>query len=200
MSRLRTAWLVVALVLLTSCTPSQQVHPLPPSPTPTWVTLPTATPPQLGRLPTNCPVTDALPRPTFSELAPVIGIQPVWGTWPSGPSVFHLTPTDARGLYAAPYGWAMTKTVWEVGPSYSQTISVHGEDIFDHTPLLFQFSGDTPTADAVLDPRHPDHPVSVVGPDWREWGSYIIPPKAGCYTMRVSWPTEHWDVTFAFGT
>jgi hypothetical protein len=201
MSRTRKAWLVVALFLLTSCAPSSQVHP---SPTPTGKPLATATatatatPPLLGQAPKNCPVTTARPQVVFSQLSPVLGTAPVWATWPSVPNVFRGTPDP--GLYVAPYGWAMTKVVWEVGPSYSDAVSIRGEDIFDHTPLLVQFLNDTPTADAVLDPQHPDHPVSVVGSDWREWGSYIMPPKAGCYTMRVSWPTGHWAVTFAFGT
>jgi hypothetical protein len=231
MSGLRTTWLVVALLLLTSCTLSPQAHP---SPTPTWAppvtATPTATPPPLGQLPANCPVTDAHPQIVFSHLPDGscdwrlarlglvaawawwppgpggrLGLVAAWAWWPPGPSVFHTTPSYARGLYVAPYGWAMTTVVWEVGPSYSHNVSIRdvsirGEDIFDHTPLLFPFLDDTPTANAAVDPQHPNHPVSAVGSDWREWGSYLMPPKAGCYTMQVSWPTGHGDVTFAFGT
>lgn len=195
----RSAWLVVMLLVLTSCAPSAQVRT---PPTPTWGPLatstPTATPPPLGPLPQHCPVSTLHESPLLSGLAPVIGASPVYATWPT--TIFHLTPTTANSLYAAPYGWQGQKVIWEVGPSYAHPVTIRGEDTSDHTPLLFQFLNDTPTADAVLDPQHPDHPVSVVGADWAEWGSYIVPPKAGCYAMEVSWPTGHWDITFAFGT
>jgi hypothetical protein len=65
--------------------------------------------------------------------------------------------------------------------------------------VLIQLGGDDPTAQAVLDPRHPGHPISAIGVSWAEWGSYIVVPKAGCYSLEVSWPTGHWIVTFAFG-
>lgn len=194
MRHTRMTWLVVTLLALTSCAPSVKIHPSPPSTRmPPTTAAPTATPPPLGQVPTKCPVTNADPQRRLS-LAPVIGTTPVWATWLPGPSIFHGAP----GEYVAPYGWAMTKAIWEVGPNYSDAVTVRGEDIFDHSPLLFQFE-DTVTADAVLDPQHPGHPVSSVGADWREWGSAIMPPKAGCYMMQVSWATGHWDITFAFG-
>jgi hypothetical protein len=102
--------------------------------------------------------------------------------------------------YFAPFGWALTKAIWEVGPSYTGSVIIQGYDLNDHTtPLYVQFLDDPPTANAVLDPHNPDHPVSVVGGDWAEWGSYIIVPKAGCYVMNVSWPQGHWSITFAAG-
>jgi len=61
------------------------------------------------------------------------------------------------------------------------------------------FNDNPPTADAVLDPQHPDHPVSVVGEGWAEWGTLFVVPKAGCYVVEVSWSTGHWSVTFAAG-
>jgi len=94
----------------------------------------------------------------------------------------------------------MTKVVWEVGPNYRRLITLRGHNLFDQTPLLFQFAEPTPVADEVLDPSNPDHAGSAIGPDWAEWGSYIVVPKAGCYQMDVSWPTGHWSVTFAAGT
>jgi hypothetical protein len=168
--------------------------------TATVVPSPTPLPPTPGPMPRNCAITTAQPQAKFPQLAPVIGAAPVWVAWPPGPSVFEIFPsTSAKpSVYIAPYGWPITKLIWEVGPNYSSTIAVRGHDVTDRTPLFFQF-GEAPTADAVLDPQHPDHPGSVVGDGWAEWGSYIIVPKAGCYVMEVSWPTGHWDITFAVG-
>ena len=59
-----------------------------------------------------------------------------------------------------------------------------------------EHSGQLP---AELDPQHPDHPVSVVGEGWAEWGTLFVVPKAGCYVVEVSWAAGHWSVTFAAG-
>jgi hypothetical protein len=107
-------------------------------------------------------------------------------------------PYPVNSNYEAPYGWEAAKLVWEVGPHYTRQITIQGHDIFDQTPLLIQFFGE-PAANAILDPQHPDHPESVVGEGWAEWGSYLIIPKAGCYMMQVTWPEGHWEITLAAG-
>lgn len=164
---------------------------------PTSTSLRTPTP---GPLPTTCPLSHPDARVVFSKLAPVIGTTPVWATWSSGENKFHLIPPSPYpSTYEAPYGWQMTKVIWEVGPQYAGHVTLRGYERSDNTPLLFQFDGDVPVATAILDPQHPSHPVSALGADWAEWGSYIVVPKAGCYTIEVSWTVGHWDVTFAAG-
>lgn len=212
MSVRRWAALIAAVLFalaMTSCTlpgnqgtgkarsaPTTTPTPVLPTPTPT-LALP-------GPIPTNCPLSVTHPRPVFAQqLAPVIGASPVWATWPTGPSRFHLVfaspPFPQNSNYDPRYGWQIVKMIWEVGPNYTHLITVQGHDLFDHTPLLFQFGGDTPTANAVLDSQHPSHPFSVVGDNWAEWGSVLVVPKAGCYSVQVSWPTGQWAVTFAAG-
>jgi hypothetical protein len=198
--------LVAVLFVLTSCAlpgsastvrsstaPTSTPTPTRPTPTPT-LAIP-------GPLPQNCPVSTPHPQALFTQLAPVIGASPVWATWPPGPSRYHLVlpspPYPQNSNYEPGYGWAMAKVVWEVGPNYTHLVTVQGHDLFDHTPLLFQFAEPTPVADEVLDPQHPNHGPSVV--NYVEWGSYIVAPKAGCYTMQVSWPAGRWAVTFAAG-
>ena len=198
--------ITVITMLLASCaSPGKQGTVAAATLQPTRVPTPTATPtpvppvPTLGPIPQHCPVSNSTPHMILQGLAPVIGASPVWATWPPGPSILKGQPDPTLNTYEPPYGWAMLKTIWEVGPNYTHPVTVQGHDLFDHTPLLFQFLDYTPTADGVLDPQHPDHPRSVVGEEWAEWGSVFVIPKAGCYVVDVSWPTGHWSVTFAVG-
>lgn len=205
--------ILVALLLLplvlASCTsggnsPTQPVGFTPTSKASTVTVPPTAvsSEPQLAPVPRNCPISTPIRHLISSQLSSVIGTSPVWASWPSGPTgsnIYHPLPrSHYPSTYEPPYGWVMIKVVWEVGPHYTQPITVRGYDRSDHTPLLLQFL-ESPTTHGVLDPHHPDHPASVIGEGWAEWGSYIVVPKAGCYTLDVSWPTGHWNITFAFG-
>ena len=166
--------------------------------TPTLASVPPE--PTLSPVPQHCPVSNPTPHMILPGLGPVIGASPVWAGWPRGPVIAHLSPPPGTpDTYEPPYGWAMLKTIWEVGPNYTHPVTVRGYDLVDHTPLLIQFLDNPPKADAVLDAQHPDHPVSVVGEGWAEWGSNFVVPKAGCYVVDVSWPTGHWSVTFAAG-
>ena len=195
------------LLVLTACTspaPPSTPSAGAPSPTSAGTVIPTPSPtePRLDPVPQHCPVSNPVRHTISPNLSSVIGTSPVWAAWIPGPNIFHLTPppnSPYPSTYEAPYGWAFTKVVWEVGPDYHHAVTIRGYAVADHTPLLFQFSNETPTANAVLDPQHPDHPVSVIGMNWAEWGSYIVVPKAGCYVMEVSWPTGQWDLTFAIG-
>ncbi len=197
--------LVLILVVFTGCALPSSPSIGRSSPPPTFTLLPSPspspTPPIPGPVPTNCPVSTLHPQSALTGLGPVIGATPVWVTWGlTGPAIVHLeVPPPYPSTYFAPYGWQTAKLIWEVGPRYMKLATIHGHERLDHTPLLFQFLTTTPTANAVLDPQHPDHPASAVGVDWAEWGSYLVVPKAGCYTMEVSWPTGQWSITFAAG-
>ncbi len=196
--------ITVITMLLASCaSPGKQGTVAAATLQPTRVPTPTATPtpvppvPPLGPVPQHCPVSNPTPHMSLPGLGPVIGASPVWADWTPGGVIAHLSQADPD-TYEPPYGWAMLKTIWEVGPNYTHAVTVRGHDLFDHTPLLFQFD-DTPVADAVLDAQHPNHPWSVVGVGWTEWGSDFVVPKAGCYVVDVSWSAGHWSVTFAAG-
>src|SRR5258708_1333972 len=155
------------------------------SPTPTVLPSPVdTTPPPPGAAPNNCPPSQ--PTQTISpDLAPVVGKAPVWATLPA------LIPL--RAGYTQ-YGWAW-KIVWEVAKS-THPVTLHGTDVRTSASRLFQVD-DPLTASPVLDPGSPGHPISVVGDDWAEWGSYVFLPGAGCYSMEAMWPGGHWLVYFA---
>jgi hypothetical protein len=188
----------------TAVTTFPTLTPLPTTP-PTSTPLPVPTIPvnsTPGPLPTYCPVTNPMLHSISANLLPMIGAAPVWATWPvKGPMIAHLNqPPGSRfpSLFDPPYGWDITKLIWEVGPNYTQLVTIYGQDIFDHTPLILSFDG-RKTIRATLDPSHPGHPFSAVGDNWAEWGSTIVVPKAGCYTVVVSWPQGSWQFTLAAG-
>lgn len=203
--RYSTWILIVFLLLLIGCTPSQPqqtiaVSTKSPINVPTATSTPVAPIPTVGPVPQSCPTSNPTRR-VFSQLSSVTGSTPVWATWIPDPSVFRegsFTNSNPPTNYDPAYGWQITKVVWEVGPNYTQPISIHGYELLNHTPMFIQIE-DTPTAHTVLDSHHPSHPRSVLGDGWAEWGSYIVVPKAGCYRMDVSWPTGHWALNFAFG-
>jgi hypothetical protein len=113
---------------------------------------------------------------------------PVWATLPA------LIPL--RAGYTQ-YGWAW-KIIWEVGPKFTHTVTLHGTNVRTSTSLLFQVD-DSPTTSPVLDPGYPGHLHAAFGDDWAEWGSYVFLPGTGCYSMEAMWPGGHWLVYFAAG-
>jgi len=198
------ASVVLMLAGLTACesvprTAATQTAPLPtqtltPYPTPTASTLTALTPP-----PRDCPVSQAT-QTGMPDGMPVMGHAPVWSTL-STP--IHIPSYDTYTRF----GWTW-KIVWEVGPSYKGSVKLRGVNLQNGAPLWFQFAADDPTTTTttpLLDPRHPNHPVSVVGDDWVEWGSYVYLPAAGCYAIEASWPSQgswpsgSWRITFAAG-
>ena len=160
---------------------------------------PTPQEPVPGPVPANCPISAISPTSISPNIAAVTGVSPVWATWPEEKTTVHLWQGTQHTTYLSSYGWSARKTIWEVGPDYMQPVELKGYDIFDNTPLYFQFLDDTPVAHVILDPHHPDHPRSVVGENWVEWGSEFVIPKSGCYKIDVTWATGHWSVTFAVG-
>jgi hypothetical protein len=142
----------------------------------------------LGPIPQDCP-----PGPTPQSISPnltdVVGGSPVWLTPVTGiPSSVPFTQ----------FGWP-DKVIWEVEPSYTEQIMVHGGSLRDGTQLWIELNNAHPTTTAVLDPQNPGHDPSVVGNGWAEWGSYIYIPKADCYYLEATWPEGHWYLTFAAG-
>jgi len=202
LSRLsRYAALVAFLVVLASCT---QMPPSSAAPTPTLSTKPTSpsTPvpapttqqfSRLGRVPQDCPP-GPTPQPSLPGIGPAIGSSKVWAIGFSGS---HADiPIPSYDTYTQ-HGWTW-KIIWEVGPDYTQLVTIRGGELRSGTPLWFQFAGN-PTTSPVLDPRHPDHPGSSVGTDWAEWGSYVFIPRAGCYYLQASWLGGSWRINFAAG-
>ncbi len=159
--------------------------------TPTAYPTPTASSPTaLTRAPRDCPTSQAA-QTVLPGISPVMGGAPVWA---SLSAIVHI---PSYSTYTR-FGWPW-EIVWEVGPSYTSSVALRGGSLRNSTPLWFQFAGD-PTIAPVLDPNHPDHPVSNVGDGWAEWGSYVFLPATGCYYIEATWPGGSWRLDFAAGS
>jgi hypothetical protein len=196
----RLSWyaaIVALLAILASCTQTPQSSA---TPTPTISTKPTnsatlvPTTPPLGPIPRDCTPGPA-PRSSLPGIGPVIGGSKVWASGFEGShATILIRPYD--DTYTQ-HGWSW-KIVWEVGPDYTQLVTIQGGNLRNGMPLWIQVTGN-PATSAVLDPKHPDHPGSSVGIDWAEWGSYVFIPQAGCYYLQASWPGGSWRIDFAAG-
>lgn len=161
-------------------------------PTPTPITASAA---NVGPAPTDCPLDPPLrPQKLSDNIVPLVGTSPVWATGGGG-GPGHL----AGDTWSPDGGWPV-KIVWEVGPNYNRPVMLRAGNLRDGTLLKWHMSPDNHLTTApVLDPQHPGHPVSVIGPAWNEWGSEILIPAAGCYYVEAIWPEGQWRQTFAIG-
>jgi hypothetical protein len=149
----------------------------------------------VGPAPKDCPLDPPLrPQKLSDNIAPLVGTSPVWATAGGGSGPGHL----AGDTWSPDGGWP-GKIVWEVGPNYNRPVILLAGNLRDGTFLQWHFPEHQLTWAPVLDPQHPGHPVSVIGPEWNEWGSEILIPAAGCYYVEAIWPEGHWRVTFAVG-
>ena len=193
------------LLLIVSCSPTTPVPPktvsnstlsaaTSPTTIPTFIT-PTITPPPLASLPQHCP-SQATPQRTFSAIGPVVGQSPVWVSGFDVPLAAIPIPTS-NDAYTQ-YGWVW-KLVWEIGPHFAQKVMLHGMNIQTGTLLQFQFLDGPITTSPMLNPQQPDHPQSAISNDYKEWGSQIYIPVAGCYSLEAAWAGGHWKIIFAAG-
>lgn len=144
--------------------------------------------------PNHCPPGTPIQVKTLSPAIIALGgISPVWATVRNG-GTSHLAGEN----YDPDGGWP-AKIVWEVGPHYTQLVAIRAGNLLTGMLLKWHLPDHYLTTTPVLDPQHPDHPVSVIGSDWNEWGSEVLIPGAGCYYIEADWPTGHWRVTFAAG-
>jgi hypothetical protein len=186
----RLVILVGLLLVTTACSqaasfPSRgSASPTVAQPSPTLPPTPAApvTPPPLGTVPQNCSP-GAVPRNVFSELGPVVGQAPIWAAGFDGPHAVVRIPTSYDTY--TPYGWTW-KLVWEIGPHFSQQVTLHGVNLRTGEPLWFQFDGPETTS-PVLNPGQSDHPVPAAGEGYAEWGSYLFIPAASCYQIEATW-------------
>jgi hypothetical protein len=194
--------LLAALVILASCGPARTSA----TPTATPTVAPTATPAPgptpvttlLDPPPTNCPSAPPLQILTFTHFGGFSGSVTLHGdppVWIAGFNYQTVVHADPQGYTP----WPETKIIWEVGPNYSQPVSIQAINL--QTGELSWWNVDTnapPTRTLVLDQSNPFY-HGTPEPGWNEWGSGLYIPVAGCYALQVTWPGGHWRTIFAAG-
>ncbi len=211
----RSACLLVAL-FLTSCSSANTSisHTTPTTPAntviatagPAPVTAPLAPPPQ------NCPLRPPPQKQHLDHLGMNTDVQLVGGGafWIYGgyyQSILHLAQNSSQQ-------WPMTKIVVEVGPNYSQPVTLRLREIRTGTlawwtdaqtpphaaTQILVLNSPTDTADVGATPPYsPDVSHGSPDPGWKEWGIFPLFSVAGCYTLEVSWSGGSWQSNIAVG-
>ncbi len=141
------------------------------TPAPTVTATPTCIP-----VPSPCPVSGFLdPPPQHCPASPPLqvltrpnstdrlsGGSPVWQAMPSG-EVLHVEQSDA-----SPQPWPGTKIVWEVGPNYTQPVTVVVTNLATGELAWWGHSGPPEAQALVLDPNTtgPASYHGSPGPGW----------------------------------
>jgi len=172
---------------------------------PSPVTGPLAPPPQ------NCalkppPQTKHLDSLGGNSNVQLVGGGVFWIYDGSYQSVLHLGATGYTD-------WPLWKWVVEVGPNYTQPVTLHLRN--EQTgALMWWTDGNMPpgaaTQTLVLNPLTdledvgsvpgvPDVPHGSPDPGWKEWGLFPLFSSAGCYALEVSWASGSWQSVIAVG-
>ena len=202
--------LLAFLLILTSCSTQQPTTTATSTPTsshPAITSTPqvhlSPAPQQFGPAPVYCPASPAISTKVFPKGwggylrdQTAIGTSPVWTTSIMAGDIFGV---DQAGYEA----WPGTKIIWEVGPSFTQTVSVRVTNLATGELSWWDTGEGSPPPVHVsriltLDTNQPTyHGAPERG--WREWGSYLYFSQAGCFVMDVTWPGGHWRIFFGVG-
>jgi hypothetical protein len=107
--------------------------------------------------------------------------------------------------------WAQWKWVVEVGPNYTQPVTLRLRNL--QTDALAWWSATPPspaTQALVLDPQLDTEDVGPVSwlaaiphgesaAGWKEWGAFPVFTIAGCYALEASWVGGSWRSVLAVG-
>jgi hypothetical protein len=95
-------------------------------------------------------------------------------------------------------GWWRNKVGWLAKASYQGTIHLRGANVDDGSPMVFEFNGDEPVLEAVLDSAHPGGFIDGLE-GWAFFPSAVWVSKAGCYRLQVEWDGGRWEQVLAVG-
>lgn len=165
----------------------------------------------LAAPPTNCAFVDPPQTVTVAQLGPNANAHLVGGGyfWIFG--VYYQREIHLGQAGSPP--WPIDKMVVEVGPSYTQPVTLKLRNLATGA-LAWWTDGSGPpgaaTQTLILDPQTdtesvgqlpgvPDVPHGQVSSDWHEWGIFPLFTVAGCYSLKASWSGGSWRSVFAVG-
>jgi hypothetical protein len=155
--------------------------------------------------PQTCPASPALDTLDLAHFGSfvggvqLVGHTPAWIPRPYlGGSTVPITINVEQNGYAPLPG---TKIIWEVGPNYTQPVSVQLIDLRTGVPAWWSLDAAHLTKTFVLDPAVNQGETHHRSPEpgWQEWGSDVTIAKAGCYSLQVTWPGGSWRAIIAAG-
>jgi hypothetical protein len=170
------------------------------------VTGPLAPPPQNCALKMPPPQTRHLDSLGGNSNVQLVGGGVFWLYGGSYQGVLHLGPTGYTD-------WPLWKWVVEVGPNYTQPVTLRLRNEQTGALAWWTDAGMPPgaaTQTLVLDPQTdledvgsvpgvPDIPHGSPDPGWKEWGLFPLFSAAGCYALEVSWASGSWQSVIAVG-
>ncbi len=187
--------LVVTLILIfTSCSfpfSSAATTPTPISEPISTATLfspgPSPAPSLLAPAPQHCPTSPPVAFKVFPKGwggymidQKLTGSGPVWEDYITPNRPVHVEV----GNHYTP--WPGTKILWEVGPNYTQPVTIKVTNLRTGELSWWETGLGAPRT-WVLDSDQQGYHGSPE-PEWHEWGSGVLLLQAGCYAMDVGWP------------
>ncbi len=196
--------LCVVVLLLSSCTTSNNVQHVPHTPTqvptpPTPRPILTPITGLLDPIPADCQPVSPPDTLTYEQFGGgFIGTVTLHGggqAWlTSNLTALHLNHDGPQPLPEA-------KVLWATGPNPTHTITVQGQGQRTGTLVWFRIDQSSPATTLELVPgeSNRDGTTTPDGNTWEIWGTSLIFVKAGCYQMEASWPGGKWVMTIAVG-
>ncbi len=202
-----TALLASLIFMLASC--SLPFSSIPATPTPASTTGlfspgPSPVPTLLASPPQRCPPSPLVAFKVFPKGWGGYNIDqkltshaPVWEDFIAPNRPLHL---ELGNTYNP---WPGKKVLWEVGPDYTQPVTIKVTNLRTREPTWWETGLGAPREWVLVQDQPGDH--GSPEPGWHEWASSVFFFQAGCYVMDVSWPagkswpSGHWRIIFPVG-
>lgn len=165
----------------------------------------------LASAPQNCPLKAPPQTMTLAHLGANSNVLLVGGGafWIYGsyfPKNLHLSLSSSLE-------WPGAKMVAEVGPNYTQPVTVRMRELQTGALAWWTDSATPPgayTQTLILDPQSDEESVGIVpglpyvphgtpGAGWKEWGIFPLFAQAGCYALEASWSGGSWQSVLTIG-
>lgn len=157
---------------------------------------------QVGALPAPAP-SSCPARPNLRGSSGY-GRQPVWAVgFDGGPATLHFAPPAPVPDMIFPTGFAWTTSLnIEVQASYTQPISLTGQNLDDGTLIYFDYNPSQGAQSSFITLNAPQTPAassSMPNGSILLWSINLYLSSASCYSLQAHWATGSWTMNFSAG-